>query len=170
MRCRNRGKSRRRSGSRDLRADFETAKSSDLLLGPGLCRRRLVVRVAQLECALLISITPFYHDLHINDYNSPLTRSRQESLPSLNSLDFNAEMEAPSLFVYGTVSLLRPGGTIRRTTSLSSPQFTFGRLSSSDCRLLFETVSKLHARIVVDQHAPYQVIPSLVLSITRRQL
>ncbi|SCV73932.1 BQ2448_6362 [Microbotryum intermedium] len=63
---------------------------------------------------------------------------------------------------YGSVTWVKSDCTKSqrkpRGLSLVKPVFTFGRLSSNDCRMAFETCSKVHATITVDTDAPYEAV------------
>ncbi|KDE05275.1 hypothetical protein MVLG_04307 [Microbotryum lychnidis-dioicae p1A1 Lamole] len=63
---------------------------------------------------------------------------------------------------YGSVTWVKLDSTKPhrkpRGLSLVKPVFTFGRLSSNDCRMAFETCSKVHATITVDTDAPYEAV------------
>ncbi|KAM0790210.1 hypothetical protein ACM66B_005524 [Microbotryomycetes sp. NB124-2] len=59
-----------------------------------------------------------------------------------------------TLFVYGTIELLK-GTVVKASVTLVEPDFKFGRLSTNDCVLSLETVSKLHAHITVTPEPPY---------------
>ncbi|SDA01403.1 BZ3500_MvSof-1268-A1-R1_Chr10-1g02631 [Microbotryum saponariae] len=63
---------------------------------------------------------------------------------------------------YGSVTWVKLDSTKPhrkpRGLSLVKPVFTFGRLSSNDCRMAFETCSKVHAIITVDTDAPYEAV------------
>lgn len=53
--------------------------------------------------------------------------------------------------LYGTLTLLRLDGSTRATFPLTNLITTFGRLQECDVRIVLPSVSKLHAKLIINQ-------------------